>query len=491
VKSYRASPSSRNLHYGVLLEPTIPATVTPGLHNGYMTSIVVLISVLAGIALGGVVVALASRDQRRRSDVAHEQHLARATALYDDQTRQLAQAQQAAVQAAVREVLSEREATATHTAAAVTADREKTVAAAVENAVRVASAQLDSKLKQSSAEFDLRSSAFNDQVQGITGQLDRVTGLVSSLQKDKAQQHGQLVTQLQAATTQTEALHDTTSALREVLANPKSRGQWGERMADDVLQAAGFREGINYRKQQMLAGGGIPDFTFLLPRGLHLHMDVKFPVDNYVRFLEAKDDLERDKCRSAFARDVRARIREVRDRGYIDPETTVDTLLMFIPNESVYAFVHENDADIIDLALKEKVVLCSPLTMFSVLAIVRQAVDNFRLERRSSEILDYLVEFRSEWEKFSGHLDKTGRQLETFTRSFEALGSTRRNVLDRKLRGIDALEAEQEGRAELVPLGDPETASLDEPDTGSDHDRDSDLAGLPERDDLGWDARSA
>ena len=122
--------------------------------------------------------------------------------------------------------------------------------------------------------------------------------------------------------------------------------------------------------------------------------------------------------------------------------------------------MHENDSDLIELALKQKVVLCSPLTLFSVLAIVRQAVDNFRLERRSSEILDFLVQFQDEWTKFSEHLDKTGRQLDTFQKSFEALGSTRRNVLERKLRRVDELQAEQDNRADVVAMPEDPAANL-------------------------------
>ncbi|MGI9623582.1 MAG: DNA recombination protein RmuC [Acidimicrobiales bacterium] len=369
---------------------------------------------------------------------------------HERQLENLTEGQAVAVEAAVRQVLTEREATA----AVVVADRESTVAAAVDNAVKVATATLDARMSQGSKELDLRSASFNDRVDGIGGQLDKVQRLVAQLQQDKAAQHGQLVSELRTAAARSRELHDTTARLREALASPKARGQWGERMAEDVLQAAGFREGVNYEKQRAVPGGGIPDFTFLLPRGLELNMDVKFPIDNYMRFLDADDDVARDKARSAFARDVRARIRELRDRGYIDPERTVETMLLFIPNESVYAFVHENDADLIDQALQQKVVLCSPLTLFSVLAIVRQAVDNFRLELRSGEILDFLVEFRGEWDRFTDHLDKTGRQLETFQKSWEALGSTRRNQLERKLRRIDELEAEHETNAQLVPLDD-------------------------------------
>jgi DNA recombination protein RmuC len=415
-----------------------------------MIFIVVLASIVIGLAAGAVVALVVAKRQQDQQAQQHQQ-------LTDQQVQTQLDVQAAAVDAAVRQVLQERGATAVATAAAVTADREATVTAAVDNAVRVATAQLDARMNQGSKELDLRSSSFNERVESIGGQLDKVQNLVAQLQKEKASQHGQLVSELKTAAARTRELHDTTAQLREVLASPKARGQWGERMAEDVLQAAGFREGINYDKQKMLPGGGVPDFTFRLPRGLELNMDVKFPVDNYMRFVEATDDVARDRARAAFARDVRGRIRELRDRGYIDAERTVDTLLLFIPNESVYAFVHENDAGLIDQALKQKVVLCSPLTLFSVLAIVRQAVDNFRLERRSSEILDFLVEFQGEWNKFTEHFDKTGRQLETFQKSWESLGSTRRNQLERKLRRIDELEGEQESKAELVTLVEPES----------------------------------
>ena len=63
-------------------------------------------------------------------------------------------------------------------------------------------------------------------------------------------------------------------------------------------------------------------------------------------------------------------------------------MLLFIPNEAVYAFIQEQDRSILDDALRNKVVFCSPLTLFAVLAVIRQAVDNFRLSQTTQEILD-------------------------------------------------------------------------------------------------------
>src|SRR5262249_24102290 len=154
-------------------------------------------------------------------------------------------------------------------------------------------------------------------------ELARVNELVGAMQRDFSRHQGELLAGLHETVRTTTELAATTQALRQALASPKARGQWGERMADDVLRAAGMIEGINYRKHTALAAGTIPDVTFLLPRGLVLHMDVKFPVDNYLRHLDAITDAERAAFASAFLRDVRARVKELTTRGYADPQTTV------------------------------------------------------------------------------------------------------------------------------------------------------------------------
>jgi DNA recombination protein RmuC len=177
----------------------------------------------------------------------------------------------------------------------------------------------------------------------------------------------------------------------------------------------------------------------MLPRDLLLHMDVKFPVDNYLRHLEATSDRERQETCAAFLRDVRSRIKELAHRGYADPATTAGYVLLFIPNESVYAFIQEHDRDIVDVALHQRVVLCSPFTLFAVLGVIRQAVDCFLMERASDEILDALGRFADQWTRFSEHVDKLGRQLNTVQGTFDELATTRRNQLERRLGEIDAI----------------------------------------------------
>jgi DNA recombination protein RmuC len=346
------------------------------------------------------------------------------------------------------------------------ADRDATVRAAVDSVVAIAADQLGVRAQAGAQELSLHRDAIGQRLTTMGDELTRVSELVGALQRDRAAQHGELVQGLRDTLRTTTELAGTTQALREALASPKARGQWGERMADDVLRAAGLLEGVNYRKQRAIAGGTIPDFTFLLPRDVELHMDVKFPVDNYLRHLEAATDAERDATCSAFLRDVRNRIKELALRGYADPRTTPGFLLLFIPNESVYAFIQEHDRDLCDNALTRGVVLCSPFTLFAVLGVVRQAVDCFLLERASDEILDALTGFSQQWQRFSDHVDKLGKQLGTVQGTYDELATTRRRQLERRLdeievirtrRGLPGLDGDDE-----EPVDAPETPVLRE-----------------------------
>ena len=335
-------------------------------------------------------------------------------------------------------------------------EREHTVRSAADMAAKLAGEKLGDSMTSGTRQLDLRTTAFEKRVEGLTENLQRMGDMLTRLQQESAQQHGQVVSSLRDATPTTRALAETTAHLREALASPKARGQWGERMADDVLRLAGMVEGVTYRKQSGTASGSIPDVTFMLPGGRELHMDVKFPVDNYLRHLEAESDHEREAAAKAFLRDVRNRVKEMKGREYIQEDTTLDEVLLFIPNESVWAFIHERDPQLIDVALGQKVVLCSPVSLFAVLAVIRQAVDQTRLARTSDEILQCLSAFRQQWTKYAEAVDAVEKRFTSTQRAFEDLSGTRRRVLEKQLDRIDDLR-HQRGLPELPSaLGDGE-----------------------------------
>lgn len=321
-----------------------------------------------------------------------------------------------------------------------------------EEFLKLAKARLQSEREVSIKELDQKKALIDLQLSRMTTELDNVAKLIKELEQDRIEKFGQLSAQLKNTSEQTAALIQTTDQLRQALASSRARGQWGERMAEDVLRLAGFIENVNYLKQKSIDGSrSRPDFTFLLPKNLKLNMDVKFPMDNYMKFLSAENELEKARYRNDFLRDVRAKISELTSRDYIDPgQNTVDYVLLFIPNEQIYAFIHEQDSTILDEGLKHRVVFCSPLTLYAILAVIRQAVDNFALERTSNEILSLFGAFKKQWNEFISRLEILGKKILEAQKEYEHLAATRRRQLEKPLNEIDALR-EQRG---LPPADD-------------------------------------
>ena len=274
--------------------------------------------------------------------------------------------------------------------------------------------------------------------------LNKVEKLMQTLEQDRAEKYGKIDTRLENAASVIKDLANTTEGLKNALSSNSGRGQWGERMAEDVLRLSGLIEGINYIKQTKLEAGSKPDFTFMLPQNLRLNMDVKFPFNNYQLYTEAKTEREREECKKKFLKDVKQRIKEVQTRDYINPEDqTVDYVLMFVPNEQIFAFINEIDRTLVDEAMKGKTILCSPLSLYAILSVVRQSIDNFSSESKSREMLSLFGSFRQQWEKFKDQMETVRARFETVHKGYEELTGTRERQLDRHFAKIEELRVGQ------------------------------------------------
>lgn len=308
-----------------------------------------------------------------------------------------------------------------------------------EQFLRIAGETMSKHTTQNASKLEEKKGLIDQTLTGLKGDMDKVRKLMSELENDRSKKFGELSEQLKKTASETEKLQMTASQLKEALANSRARGQWGERMAEDVLNMAGFMEGINYRKQQTASDGSRPDYTFYLPRGRVVHMDVKFPLDNYLGYLEAEGQVEKDQRLKQFMSDVRLRIKEATKRGYISNDETLDFVIVFIPNEQVYAFINQHDSNVLDEALRNKVILCSPITLYAILAVIREGVRNFQLERTAGEIMQLLGQFDKQWQMFVEALEKVETKFGQTHNEFTKLITTRRNQLEKPLAKIDAL----------------------------------------------------
>lgn len=315
---------------------------------------------------------------------------------------------------------------------------------AISKTTDIISNRLQSEREISSKELSGQKEVIEKRIEVLTNELSRLMTAVNGMEKSRSMQTAELKSIIEDSRIKATELYRVTNSLSEVLSSKQGRGQWAERMADDVLSFAGLKEGVNYvRQKKMDNAGGRPDFTFFLPNGSKLNMDVKFPYENYKKYIET-DESNKEYYAKEFIKDVKKHIKAISGREYIDTSAgTVNCAIMFIPNEKIYSFIFDTDAEVLDEASKLGIMMCSPVTTISVLAVIRQASENFVIEKKAKDLMSAISVFRKEWIKYSESFYKLGDYIGKASSEYETLRTTRSNKLESSMNKLESLKDDE------------------------------------------------
>ena len=261
------------------------------------------------------------------------------------------------------------------------------------------------------------------------------------------------------------ALSANVGDVRAALSNSQRRGQFGENMLEDLLKKAGLQEGIQYVKQPTMEGGRRPDFSVLLSADTHeqrmnLNIDCKFPLDNFVRFINAENGSEeQETAKRAFVSDTRNQLQQVATRDYNAGDDNLDFVVLFFPNESVYTAAIEFNPNIVDEAMDKNVVLASPNTMYGLLVIVQQSARQMQLQKNANQLFPLIEALEKQATEYFKQIDTVARNLQTLNNNFDFVTGRRKNALERAFNNISNYTKENSIEAtgtltELESLGD-------------------------------------
>jgi len=257
-----------------------------------------------------------------------------------------------------------------------------------------------------------------------------------------------------------------TSKLNLTLSSSQKRGNWGEIQAEKILEDGGLVKGQHFKTQEILESGGRPDITFQLPNEKILHVDVKFPLQNYMSYLDVVEkinntideneigvlEVRSNDLKAKFFEDVRKRVNEVTKEGYIDPSNnTIDYALMFVPVEGVFQFIVENEhqlktttVDIYEEAISKKIILVPPSLLLVYLSTIKGAVDTFNLQDKAKNLIELHQKFMVQWEKYGNSVTKIGKSIESLQSNYKDLTDTRTNELSKVVEKMDSLKLESD-----------------------------------------------
>ena len=199
-------------------------------------------------------------------------------------------------------------------------------------------------------------------------------------------------------------------------------------------------------------------------QGKRLAMDVKFPLDNYRRAVEAPDDDTRQRLEAQFVKDVRQHVAAVASRGYADPALgTADFALLFVPSDALFVTILELAPDLIDQAARQNVAVVGPSTLFALVRSLRLLDGEARLALAGRELAEAMAGFRQAWARYAERAGRTERRLEETLDELRKLHGMRRATVDRAMATIEAvLDGDQPPSSGETGSGGPSSGETDD-----------------------------
>jgi DNA recombination protein RmuC len=174
------------------------------------------------------------------------------------------------------------------------------------------------------------------------------------------------------------------ASLQQILANKQTRGAFGqgrmEAIITDNLPAGSFAF------QYTLSNNKRPDCVVFMPNGgPKLVIDAKFPLESWERVRAATNDIELKQASASFRTDIAYHVRTISEH-YLIADETQDTAFMFVPSESIFADIHERFDDMVQKAMRQRVVIVSPLMLMLAIQVVQGLLRDVRMREEAHKI---------------------------------------------------------------------------------------------------------
>ena len=196
-------------------------------------------------------------------------------------------------------------------------------------------------------------------------------------------------------------------SLQSILANKQTRGAFGQGRMEAII-GDGLAPNA-YAFQATLSNGNRPDAVVYMPNGAPmLVIDAKFPLESWQRLSEADGPEAMRFAMTGFRNDMGVHIKAISEKYLIAGETA-DTAFLFVPSESIFADLHEKFEDVVQRALKARIVVVSPSILMLSIQVVQALMRDVRMREEAHRIQREVRELLLD----VGRLDERVRKLQT------------------------------------------------------------------------------
>ncbi len=238
-------------------------------------------------------------------------------------------------------------------------------------------------------------------------------------------------------------------SLRDILANKQSRGAFGqgrmEAIVADGLPAASF----NF--QATLSNNNRPDCLVTLPNDApNLVIDAKFPLEAWQRLQGAQSPEEIKQAIASFRTDMKVHIKAISEKYFI-PGETHDTAFLFVPSEAIFADIHERFEDIVQQALRQRVVIISPSLLMLSIQVVQALLRDVKMREQAHIIQQEVSNLLTDVGRLSDRVLKLQSHFQQANKDVEQILISTGKVTKRSER-IEQMDFEETKAEKQLPL---------------------------------------
>jgi len=300
--------------------------------------------------------------------------------------------------------------------------------------LKLAQENLGTHQERAKGELAAREKAVDNLIQPIKDALARTEGQIKQIENARQEAHGSITAHLKNMADSQKALGAETRNLVNALRRPEVRGQWGEMTLRRVVELAGMVEHCDFVSQahQSTEEGAIrPDMVIHMPEDRCLVVDSKAPLDAYIEATQAQDESESRRHMHRHASNVAARVRELASKAYWTQfDDSPDFVILFIPGEQFLSAALAERPNLLDDALRQKVIPATPTTLIALLKAIAYGWQQGELAKNADEVRELAVQLYDRLSTFGNHLRKMGDELSNSVKAYnQAVGSLERRVL--------------------------------------------------------------